>query len=123
MALTVTGCVETKQLRMGRVFSESVMTGFTYDVSTYSDVVLELGKPDSIIIKDDYLLASWRGASVESVGISLAGNSSLLGTSSTGATRNLTIVFEKSSLLYTKYIIDTDPIRSDEWVSSGDKYL
>ena len=99
------------------------MTGFTYDVSTYSDVVVELGKPDSIIIKDNYLLASWRGASIESVGVSLDGKSSLMGTSSTGSTRNLTIVFEKNSLIYRKYIIDTDPIRSDQWLSSAEKFL
>ena len=123
MSFFVSGCVETKQFKIGRIFSESVMTGFTYDVSTYSDVVVELGKPDSIIIKDNYLLASWRGAYIESVGVSLDGKTSLIGTSSTGSTRNLTIVFEKSSLIYRKYIIDTDPIRSDQWVSSAEKFL
>lgn len=119
LILSFSACVETKRLQVGRVYSESLMTGFTYEVSTYRDVVIELGEPDSIIIKGDYFLASWRGASVESIGVSLLDGNTIIGTSALGATRSMTIIFDRNTMRYKKYIIDTDPIRADAWVTSN----
>ena len=107
----------TQKLKMGRLVSESDMAGLTYGETKYSEATLRWGEPDSIIIKDSYFLATWRGAAVESVGISMGGvQHLLLGTTAEGSFRNVTIVFERNNMTYMKYIIDTDPISNEKWV-------
>lgn len=109
------GC--SQRLVMGRLISEADLSRLSYGATSYSDVIETWGSPDSIIIKDGYLLATWKGAGVEGIGVSLNGGNSLIGTTAEGTFRNTTLIFDSGSKSYIKYIIDTDPLTREEWIT------
>lgn len=113
----------TQRLTLGKLISETDLSRLSYGKTTYKDALDIWGSPDSIILKDGYLLATWKGAGIESIGIALNGTNSLVGTTAEGSYRNMTLIFESRNRTYVKYIIDTDPINKNDWITIKDKYL
>ena len=40
-----------------------------------------------------------------------------------GTFRNMTLIFEGPNKTFIKYIIDTDPINQNDWITTKDGYL
>jgi hypothetical protein len=110
-------------LTRGNFISETDLNRLSYGKSTYEDTLDIWGNPDSLIIKDGYLLATWKSAGIESIGVALNGTNSLIGTTMEGTFRNMTLIFEGPNKTFIKYIIDTDPINQNDWITTKDEYL
>lgn len=101
------GCAN--KITQGKVVTTAHLAGLIPGVTSYDEARKILGKPDSVMVQNDKLIATWRRGEIDAYGVNIPGTNTLVGAdNSDGKFIKVALIFDARSELYRTYSIKED---------------